>query len=203
MRTTHRLPLSQWYDYTGDFHLDYPPLAAYLHYFAGHIYRLFDPASFFTIPMTQFGPLTPTIKFAMRSTILILTVILYYPAAIFVVDRCLAGARSAYRLVVLSLLFNMPLLLHIDYVNTQVNALHICIPEVRQNKLGTFLLAFYFARERSFVLSTILACMSMLSKQVVLPLAIPIGFYALAASWQDSKSRGQPKLSVILPILHQ
>ena len=113
----------------------------------------------------------------MRATIIIFTVLLYYPTVVFIVQKlCKDTTKNAQKLIIISLFLNMPLVLHIDYLNTQINALHLC----------TFLFAYYFTRERQFTLATIFACLSMLSKQIVLPLALPIGFYALACSIKTS-----------------
>ncbi len=127
MRRSHTLPMNQWYDLQGSCPLDYPPLAAYLHYIAGWVARVFDPTLFSRYRVDQYPQMSIGYKWILRVTIIIVTVIFYYPPAIYVASKVYEKARNSTKLLVISLFLNMPVLLHIDYLNVQINALHIGI----------------------------------------------------------------------------
>lgn len=170
MKITHMLPMDQWYDTAEYTHLDYPPLAAYLHYIMGFFVKMIDPISFNKGPYYKImDPVPPMTKFAIRLIIIIVDLLTYYPAVIFVVLNYMAKARKSYKVITLLMYFNMPMYAVIEYRNTQINSPHMAL----------LLLALYFTMEHKIEFATFLFSLSLAYKHYPAPYVLPIASYMI------------------------
>ncbi|CAM9620000.1 unnamed protein product, partial [Choristocarpus tenellus] len=86
MEMTVNLPIEDWYRYDLPYWgLDYPPLTAYISWVCGMLSRILEPASM-ALDVSR-GYETPTHKAFMRLTVLILDLVIFFPAAIALTKR--------------------------------------------------------------------------------------------------------------------
>lgn len=176
-----------WYDHFGNSYLDYPLLTGYLHYVASFIYSYLNPHSLETVTLEQLVrnaellSVTPEIKFAMRTTIYVVTLLTYYPLTVAAVMLLVSAQKPLLRLVVISLLLNAPLFILFDFTLLQFNCVHY----------GLFFMAYVFAYREEFVKSTIAACLCIFFKHICAFMVLPIGFYAIGCTLRDAK---KPKI---------
>lgn len=181
MKITHRLPISEWYDTPEYRHLDYPFIAAYVHYLMGFIYRAIDPIAFYQAPIIEpylvLGlSVNQDEKFVkgVRYSILACNVIFYYPVVFYVV---LANMKNVSRLCKYSIIFILlttPMYAFVEHTNTQANA----------PQLALFLLCFHFLHN-SYVLTSIPFLVAAISyKQILTIFSPPIALYMMGLAWK-------------------
>jgi len=176
MKITHRLPINNWYDHTGDFMLDYPPLEAYIHYCMGIIYNLIDPYTLRETPLHYDVPVTRQVKYALRIPVIIVSLVFYYPAVIFVITHLFKEYKNYIKFLLIAVLLNMPIFTQIEHMNTQVNA----------PSLGFLLWSLYFLVQNHYSLCAFFFTLSVFCKQITLPSIVPITFYILSALYRDA-----------------
>ncbi|OAX34579.1 hypothetical protein K503DRAFT_803468, partial [Rhizopogon vinicolor AM-OR11-026] len=114
MELTIHLPINEWYTYDLQYWgLDYPPLTAYVSWLCGKVGSSLEP-SWFTLETSR-GIETPGSKLFMRSSVLILDVLVYV-SALYTFVHAWQGTRSSRKrhAALLTLLFH-PALLLIDF----------------------------------------------------------------------------------------
>lgn len=123
MEVTLNVPVSDWYRNTTDndlsyWGLDYPPLSAYASFLFGKFIRLIEPA---TVQLhTSRGYETPSSRFAMRSTVLFVDIILLFPATVSI-TRLLYPHTILSQVRTLSFALTSPALVLIDHAHFQYN----------------------------------------------------------------------------------
>ena len=173
MQVTHRLPIDQWYDTPEYTHLDYPPLAAYLHYAMGYLFRYIDNDILFKAPIFGKGDVPDRIKYPVRATILALDVVCYYPIVLYVVLKRFKDYSKFHKVAAMLLLLNFPTYAFIEHTNTQANAPH----------LGLLLLSLHFLLNDRLLLTTICFTISICIKHILGPFVFPMAVYILAKTW--------------------
>ncbi len=174
LKITHRQPIEYWYDNNEFTHLDYPPLAAYFHYFLSFIYVYLNPNEFYHLHLTGYERLGPNKKSAVRQAVLAADVVTYYPVVIYVVLANLKELRKIHKLCIMLIFLNMPMFAYIEHANTQVNGPH----------LAFILLCLHFMINDRFVAATVCFTLGITYKHACAPMVVPIVLYVVARAWK-------------------
>uniref|UniRef100_A0A4P6D8I7 Alpha-1,3-glucosyltransferase n=1 Tax=Rhodnius prolixus TaxID=13249 RepID=A0A4P6D8I7_RHOPR len=176
MEVTVNLPVKEWYVNTTRndllyWGLDYPPFTAYHSLICGYIAILLNPA--YVQYNVSRGYESPEHKLFMRSTVLISDLFTYITAA------CLySKAVGSNFLTVVLLIY--PGLILIDHGHFQYN----CV------SLGLALLAFIAFLKNKDLVGSLLFCLAINFKQMLLYYSLPIFFYLLGKTllldWKNS-----------------
>ena len=166
---TLNLPLSEWYVNTTDndlqyWGLDYPPLTAYHSYLCGVAARKVDPK--FVELHSSRGYESEEHKLFMRCTVLVADLLVYFPAAYYLM-RALSKWKAGQQEFVCLLLY--PGLCLVDHGHFQYNGV----------SLGLFVMAVAALMSSRDCLGAILFCLSLNYKQMELYHALPFFFYLL------------------------
>ena len=182
MELTTALPLGDWYRDTPQndlqyWGLDYPPLTAYHSWLCGKVLGWLEPASMALLDSRGYEQ--PGLKTAMRATVLVGDVLIFFPAVFLFVRAFYAGASPRRRLWVAAAALLQPPLLLIDHGHFQYNAISLGL-----HALGlTALVRAAGARRASGAtdaLATVLICLGVNYKQMSLYLVWPPFVYLLA-----------------------
>nr|XP_039259687.1 dolichyl pyrophosphate Man9GlcNAc2 alpha-1,3-glucosyltransferase-like [Styela clava] len=172
---TVNLPTSDWYRNTTDndlmyWGLDYPPLTAYHSWACGKVARILDP-DWVELHQSR-GKEGYYHKLFMRYTVLLIDILLFFPAIYLVF---IEKNRSQYsRRVALLVALFYPGIILIDYGHFQYNNM----------SLGLFIFAVYFLQCNQQILGAILFCLSLNYKQMELYHSIPFFCFLLGRSMQ-------------------
>eukprot|EP00826_Nyctotherus_ovalis_P064999 TRINITY_DN9543_c0_g1_i13.p1 TRINITY_DN9543_c0_g1~~TRINITY_DN9543_c0_g1_i13.p1 ORF type:complete len:544 (-),score=93.93 TRINITY_DN9543_c0_g1_i13:151-1782(-) len=194
MKMSHTIPIHQWYDYNGSSNFYIGILSGYLLYIGGQIFRIFAANEFRRIPLSDIWrpnmPLDVDINamFSMRFTIFLMTVLTYYPIIIVVTMLMVDAHKPMYRILIIFLLLNAPMMILVDYLLVQIN----CV------SYSMFILAYFFAYKKMFTESTVATCICLLLKHVSAPMALPIGFYAIGYTWKKAEKEGKSTKNKVL-----
>lgn len=184
---TVNLPASEWYTQTPDndlmyWGLDYPPLTAYHSWLMGKIAHRIDPS--FTELHESRGITNDTHKTFMRSTVLLVDLLLYIPALLIVLKKIFnyfdsfQGNRTTLSVCSIVALFYPGQIIidngHFQYNNASLGFACLAIAAIFSNhdRFAAFL----------FVLS-------LNYKQMELYHALPFFFYLLARCFSDESKR--------------
>jgi len=184
MRITHRMPINQWYDNSQYTHLDYPPLAAYVHYLLSYIASLGDTKYFFNTPVsinegTPFTELSVGAKLGLRLSTFIANTLTYNITLAYVVCAFYKGYKASFKLYAIFLFQFLTYYSMVDFGDCQINGPHYAL----------VLLAFYNICARNFKWSTFFLSMSVLYKHSTITSAVPFAMYIIHESWQDAKQK--------------
>ena len=124
MKIRHVYPSHQWYYNSGPWCPDYPMVSLYFHYFSGFLYEYFYPGNTPNENFSLADIVSDSKKYSIRVTILILTYIVYYPSAIWVVTKIIDKKKTAFRFILIMLLLNNPILMLTEYMMVQINTPH-------------------------------------------------------------------------------
>jgi alpha-1,3-glucosyltransferase len=174
MELTLHLPVGEWYWYDLSYWgLDYPPISAYVSWICGWLsHRLVGPES--VALETSRGFENPTHKAFMRSTVIVLDLLVYGTAVWFWTmhrqyDRNLPDSTRLWRF---ALAMSQPAILLIDHGHFQYNT----------TALGLSLWAFYFMTLPVFfycMIGSFMFCAALSFKQMTLYYAPAVFFYLL------------------------
>lgn len=98
--------------------LDYPPLSAYLSFLFGKLMHQIEPQS--VALQSSIGYESPTSRLAMRATVVLADLCLFFPAVVLAVDQ-MYPALDSHRLTALAFVLTSPPLLLIDHAHFQYN----------------------------------------------------------------------------------
>jgi len=172
------LPISEWYDNNIGNHLDYPPLAGYIHYLMGFIVKFFGPEKFYSTDLYTNYSLTMDVKLGIRISTILTSLVFYYPAAACVVLQVLRKSQNSVKLFSYFLLLNMPIYVFVDNCNTQVNG----------PVLGLLLWCLYFTYMNRFYLAVICFSLSISYKHLTGIFVFPIAFYMISSIWRSQNT---------------
>lgn len=173
MEVTLNVPISEWYvnssrndlSYWG---LDYPPLSAYASVLYGRFVQKLEPSAM-QLDASR-GHETPTSRQAMRLTVLISDLLLFFPSLLAVLTLLFpTSTTSQYQ--ALSFALTSPALVLIDHAHFQYNNV----------TLAFFLLSIYFLCRHRETIALIFFCASVYFKQTSLYFTLPV------ASWLFSR----------------
>lgn len=172
---TINLPLADWYTNTTNndlqyWGLDYPPLTAYHSYLCGLVARKVDPS--FVALHTSRGYESEEHKLFMRYTVLAADILLYFPAAYYLM-RVLGKWKAGRQEFVCLLLY--PGLYLVDHGHFQYN----CV------SLGLFVAAVAAVTANRDCLGAILFTLALNYKQMELYHALPFFFYLLGTCFRQ------------------
>ena len=158
-------------------HLDYPPIAAYFHYFMSLIYLRVNPNEFYQIPVYSYY-LNKNVTLGVKTAVLVVDVLTYYPAVVYVVWANMKNMRKVHQMGMIALLLNLPMFAFIQYANTQA-----CGPP-----LAGLILSLHFAINDRPGWSTVFFTLGFLGKQAVGPFVLPLGIFLMARLWAKPSS---------------
>ncbi|KAI4454391.1 dolichyl glycosyltransferase [Holotrichia oblita] len=191
MEITVNLPVKQWYHNSTDndlmyWGLDYPPLTAYHMYLCGLIAKYLNPE--YVQLFTSRGYESESHKLFMRYTVLIVDILIFFPAVILYfqctkyqhLQHDVTGVKrketnpnirriSAHLCIILSLIY--PGLILIDHGHFQYN----CV------SLGFAIFAVAFISKNKHILASIFFCLALNYKQMELYHAFPFFLYLLSS----------------------
>ena len=178
MKITNHYPMREWYDNNNYTHIDYPPLAAYAHYYMAGIYRHYDGERFDTDPRFGADGRTPGLKLGMRRTILLTNLLTYFPVVIYVVMQNLKAYSRLFRMSTIFIFLIFPAYAFIEFTNTQVNGPHLAL----------LLLSIHSLFCNKLLKATFFFTLSVCYKQVLGPFVFPTGIFILAKEWSNLSS---------------
>ena len=183
MEITLHLPLKQWYTYDTDYWgLDYPPLTAYISYLCGLMSdRIFfgaEPTALFT----SRGYEDNSHKAYMRSTVLLLDLLIYFTAVLAIASALHPPTNKNYYYYywTIGLALTQPALLLIDHGHFQYNSV----------ALGLTLWSLYYASKNYYVAAAIFFCLSLNFKQISLFYSPVVFAYLLGRCFQTNTTKG-------------
>lgn len=189
---TVNLKYSDWYRDTKEndlqyWGLDYPPLTAYHSFLCGLIALYINP-NYVALDYSR-GFESPDHKLFMRYTVLIVDIIVYFPAAVYFLRNCHFRFISRQGIFAcFSALILYPGIYLIDYGHFQYNNF----------SLGLFIAAVALIFSDSDLLSAFFFSLSLNYKQMELYHALPFFCYLLGKSFQlNSKLRGFIKVILL------
>ncbi len=183
MKMTHRIPLQDWYDNIEYTHLDYPPLAAYMHYLLGYLMRYIVGPRFMTTGIYNSFEFTATEKWGMRLTVFLCNSLTYNTALIFIVCNYWRALTTSRKLLIIFMYQFLTYYFLIDFMPTQINGPHFAL----------LLLSLYSGICHHFKTCTVLFTLATLFKHSSAMYAIPIGIYIACVLWRQL---GETKNSV-------
>ena len=166
----------------------------------GFLYRYIDPISYNTQWPDEYEqyPIGVSIrefeKWGIKITVLLVTLVTYYPCVIWIVTKWIEKRKSAYRLTVIALFLNSPFLLYTDFLMFQFNCVHYSF----------YLLTIYFCFKKEFYKATFFGSLAILTKQIAIYLAIPVGFYIIAENLKmlnKQKKNSTQKIMIISKLI--
>jgi len=183
MRITRRVPLKNWYDSPIYTHLDYPPLAAYVHWLLSFIIKPFDPKYFdnsdlcvsMSLPRQD---LTREAFLGLRFTVFIANTLTYNIALPYVICSYYKAYRPAFKLFMIALFLFPTYYLMIDFGDTQINGLHYSF----------VILGLLEITRENFGWATFYWTLGALYKHITLLYALPIVIYILYKTYQKYRS---------------
>jgi len=169
---TLNLPVSEWYVnstqndllYWG---LDYPPLTAYHSLLCGHVAKWLNPE--WVSLFTSRGYESQAHKLFMRYSVLVVDILLYIPAVLWLLKITLANSSSTRQICAAGLVLSYPGLILIDHGHFQYN----CV------SLGFALLAICCMLKDLHVFGSVFFVLALNYKQMELYHAFPFFFYLL------------------------
>jgi len=192
---TVNLKPNDWYNQTEDndltyWGLDYPPLTAYHSWVCGKVAHFFNP-DWVELHESR-GFESETHKFFMRVTVLIVDLLIYFPAVLMMsrlsvknFEHCSDAPRSLHSFAMMFLLY--PGIILIDYGHFQYNNF----------SLGLFIMSVSMFQRRSDILGTVLFCLALNYKQMELYHALPMFCYLLGKIIELPLIKGLNKLIVL------
>ena len=177
MRITHRKPMSEWYDNPDYTHLDYPPLAAYVHYLLGMIVQKFDPKYFFESPITGFLELTGMAKLGLRVAVVLANTLTYNICLIYVILEYYKDKKTSLKMFMIILFQFFTYYAPIDFGDCQINGMHYAL----------LLLALHKMTQHNFSLATFFLTLSALYKHTAVIYSLPMGVYIIHITLQDAE----------------
>ena len=176
MRLTHRRSLPEWYDTPQYTHLDYPPLAGYLHYLLGFVAKKFDPHHFANTDEVERYEYTPWAKAGLRFCVFLTNTLTFNVCLIYVVLDYYKERKTSFKLSVIFLFQFFTYYAPIDFGDCQINGLHYSL----------FLLALLQMIRHNFAWATFLLTMSSLYKQNGLVFVFPFGMYIIYHTYKHA-----------------
>lgn len=179
MEITYNLPTNDWYFNSSDndlmyWGLDYPPLTAYHSWLCGYVASTIN-SSFVKLKVSR-GNESDSLKFYMRSTVIIADLITFIPAIVLfylnsknISHKTKDSAVSSNEATKLSCLLALiyPGIILIDHGHFQYN----CV------SLGLFVYAVTAISQDKHVTASVMFCLALMYKQMELYHALPFFFY--------------------------
>lgn len=156
-------------------HLDYPPLAGYFHRYMAYIFQIFNKDNFWTSWIHWIGPHNEDTKKGVRACILVINLLFYFPAVVFVVLKNLKTLSKLHKAFIILLFLTYPTYSFVEFASTQANGPHFAF----------LILCLHCLINHHFILTTILFTLSLTYKQVVGPFVFPIALYMIAVTWKQ------------------
>jgi len=192
MRITRRVPLKDWYDNAIYTHLDYPPLAAYIHWLLSFIARGYDTAFFdnsnicthYNEPHQEF---TPEAFHGLRLAVFVANTLTYNIALPYVICSYYKAYRPLFKLIMI-ILFQFPTYYSlIDFGDCQINGPHYAF----------LILGLLEITRENFGWATLYWTLSSLYKQFTLLLAVPLAIYIVYKTYEKYNTESNTLIAKI------
>ncbi|RWS16150.1 dolichyl pyrophosphate Man9GlcNAc2 alpha-1:3-glucosyltransferase-like isoform X2, partial [Dinothrombium tinctorium] len=186
MEVTVNLEPKEWYKNSSEndllyWGLDYPPLTAYHMFVCGKIAQLYNK-SWVALNVSR-GTHGYHHKLFMRSTVIVVDVLIYFTATIAYWISVKRPAKSRDKAIFITLSLLYPGLILIDHGHFQYNCVN----------LGLTLWAVFFLQEGFDIFASIAFCLALNYKQMSLYHALPFFSYLLGISMQQPSTKQSVK----------